>query len=45
MQRKIKIAHENYLADILRVGSDDGDENSGFSSKKLGRVWDPVKPV
>ena len=35
MQRKIKTAHENYLADILGVGSGDGDENPGFSSKKL----------
>ena len=35
VQRKIKIAHENYLADILGVGSGDWDENSGFSSKKL----------
>ena len=35
VQRKIKTAHENYLADILGVGSGDGDENSGFSSKKF----------
>ncbi|MCG7865188.1 MAG: hypothetical protein JAY74_02330 [Candidatus Thiodiazotropha taylori] len=35
VQRKIKIAHENYLADILGVGSGDGDESSGFTSKKL----------
>ena len=31
VQRKIKTAHENYLADILGVGSGDGDENPGFS--------------
>ena len=35
VQRKIKTAHENYFADILGVGSDDGDESPGFSSKKL----------
>ena len=35
VQRKIKTAHENYLADILGVGSGDGDENPGFSAKKL----------
>ena len=35
MQRKIKTAHENYLADVLGVVSGDGDENYGFSSKKL----------
>ena len=35
VQRKIKIALENYLADILGVGSGDGEDNSGFSSNKL----------
>ena len=35
MQRKIKIAHENILADMLGVGSGDGDDNSRFSSKKF----------
>ena len=34
VHRNIKIAHEIYFADILWVGSGDGDENSGFSSKK-----------
>ena len=34
VKRKIITAHEHYLADILGVGSGDGDENSGFSSKK-----------
>ena len=35
VQQKIKNSHENYLADILRVGSSDGNESSGFSPKKL----------
>ena len=34
LQRRNKIAHENYFADILGVGSCDGDKNSGFSSSK-----------
>ena len=35
VQQKIKNSHENYLADILGVGSSDGNESSGFSPKKL----------
>ena len=35
MQLKIKISYENYLADILGVGSGDENEGSGFSPKKL----------
>ena len=35
VQLKIKISYENYLADILGVGSCDENEGSGFSPKKL----------
>ena len=35
VQQKIKNSHENYLADILGVGSSDGNDSSGFSPKKL----------
>ena len=35
MQLKIKIFYENYLADILWVGSVDENEVFGFSPKKL----------
>ena len=42
MQRKIKTAHENYLADILGVGSGDEDENSSFSSNRLTAKNDPA---
>ena len=34
VQLKIKISYENYLADILGVGSGDENEGSGFSPKK-----------
>ena len=35
VQLKIKISYENYLADILGVGSCDENEGSGFSPQKL----------
>ena len=35
VQLKIKISYENYLADILGVGSGDENEGSRFSPKKL----------
>ena len=35
VQLKIKISYENYLADILGVGSGDENKGSGFSPKKL----------
>ena len=35
VQQKIKNSHENYLADILGMGSSDGNESFGFSPKKL----------
>ena len=40
VQLKIKISYENYLADILGVGSGDENEGSGFSPKKL---FSPIK--
>ena len=35
VQLKIKISYENYLADILGVGSDDENEGSRFSPKNF----------
>ena len=35
VQLKVKLSYENFLADILGVGSDDDNEGSGFSPKKL----------
>ena len=35
VQEKIKSSYENYLADILGVGPNEGTESSGFSPKNL----------
>ena len=35
VQLKIKLSYENYLEDIIGVGSTDENEGSGFCLKKL----------